>query len=101
MTAPTPISTASPLVLASGSRYRAELLGRLRVPFEVLPADIAETARHDEAASALAQRLALEKALAVAARRPGRWVLGSDQVASVGDRILGKPGALAAAAAQL
>lgn len=89
------------LVLASRSRYRAELLQRLRLPFEQDAADIDETPRPGESPSRLAQRLAREKALAVAARHPGDWVLGSDQVAACGERLLGKPGTRERAIEQL
>lgn len=86
------ISAAAPLVLASSSRYRAELLRRLGVPFEALAPDLDETPQRDEAPPQLAARLALAKASALLDRFPGRWVLGSDQVASLDGRLLGKPG---------
>lgn len=89
---PLPISSAAPLVLASASRYRAELLQRLRVPFVACPADADETPLPDEAPGALAVRLALAKARAVAQSRPGCWVLGSDQVCACKERLLGKSG---------
>lgn len=89
------------LILASGSPYRRELLGRLQIGFEVDPADIDETARDDESAVGLALRLARQKAVHVAQRHPGRWVLGSDQVAALGPRRLGKPGTRTRAAEQL
>lgn len=80
------------LILASGSRYRAEMLRRLGVPFEVVPADIDETARAEEAGGELARRLALEKAARVFRDRPDALVIGADQVAELDDgRILGKP----------
>lgn len=81
-----------PLILASGSRYRAELLERLGLPFEVRPADIDESAQPEETAVELAERLALAKAAAVAAGSPERLVIGSDQVAVCRGRVLGKPG---------
>ena len=84
--------TATPLVLASGSRYRRALLDRLQLPYTVDPADIDETAADGESAVALALRLACDKARHVATRHPNTWVLGSDQVAALGDRQLGKPG---------
>ena len=95
------ISQDSPLVLASSSRYRAELLGRLGIPFTALAPDLDESPRASETPANLAQRLALEKARAVAARQPGRWVLGSDQVPSVDGQVLGKPGSRANGLAQL
>jgi len=95
------ISVDTPLILASGSRYRAELLGRLQLPFVAVPSSVDETRLPGEAPRALAERLALAKARAVSSRFPGRWVLGSDQVAALGERVLGKPGNRAAAVMQL
>ena len=95
------ISAQSPLILASTSRYRAELLRRLGVPFEQQAPGSDETPRAGEAPLALAQRLALAKATAVAARHPQRWVLGSDQVCACGDELLGKPGTRQRAIEQL
>jgi len=86
------ISTVSPLLLASTSRYRKELLARLGVPFEAVAPGTDETPQPGEAPAALAMRLARAKALDVAARHAGRWVLGSDQVAALDGRVLGKPG---------
>ncbi len=80
------------LILASGSPYRAELLGRLRLPFSQQSPDVDETPRKDEAAAPLAARLALAKAQAIAERAPGAWVIGSDQVCACEGRLLGKPG---------
>lgn len=97
----TRISASTPLVLASTSRYRKELLGRLRLPFTAVAPDCDETPRPGEAPAALARRLALAKAQAVARSHAGAWVLGSDQVASCDDRILGKPGTRARAVEQL
>lgn len=101
MTAPVPISQTSPLILASGSRYRAELLRRIGVPFTAVPSDADETRHAGESPRALACRLAIEKAKVVAERYPGCWVLGSDQVAALGERVLGKPGNRETAIAQL
>lgn len=86
--------TSSPprLILGSTSRYRRELLTRLRLPFEVEAPGVDETPRPGEAPAALAQRLALEKARAVAARHPQDVVIGSDQVADLAGQPLGKPG---------
>ena len=95
------ISALSPLMLASTSRYRAELLRRLGVPFEQEAPGSDETPRAGESPLALAQRLALAKATAVAARHPQRWVLGSDQVCACGDELLGKPGTRQRAIEQL
>ena len=89
------------LVLGSTSRYRRELLERLRQPFEVLAPEVDETPLAGEAPAALAQRLALAKARAVAAQRPGAIVIGSDQVADLDGEPLGKPGNHECAVAQL
>lgn len=97
----TAISADSPLILASTSRYRAELLRRLGLPFEPAAPEADETPQSGETPAALAQRLALAKARSVAARQPRRWVLGSDQVCACGDRLLGKPGTRERAIAQL
>lgn len=89
------------LILGSTSRYRRELLERLRVPFEVASPLVDETPLPHETPAALAERLALAKALAVAALHPGTWVIGSDQVADLDGLPLGKPGQHEAAVAQL
>jgi septum formation protein len=89
------------LVLASTSPYRRELLARLRLPFETLRPEVDETGRDGETPTALALRLAVAKAEAVAALRPGARVIGSDQVADFDDAALGKPGGREAAIAQL
>lgn len=91
----------SALILASTSRYRAELLARLHIPFDTAAPETDETPRQGEAADELARRLARGKAQAVAARQPGCWVLGSDQVASLDGALLGKPGSADRAAEQL
>ena len=80
------------LILASTSRYRRELLGRLRLPFEVISPEVDETALLGEAPPPLAERLALAKARAVAALHPGAVVIGSDQVCELDGQPLGKPG---------
>jgi septum formation protein len=90
-----------PVILASTSRYRRELLSRLRLPFDVQPPDVDETPRAGESPRALAERLALEKAHAVAARFPEAVVIGSDQVADLAGESLGKPGDHARATTQL
>jgi septum formation protein len=89
------------LVLASTSRYRRELLGRLRLPFDVARPETDETPLPGEAPPALAARLAEAKAAAVARLAPDAWVLGSDQVAELDGAPLGKPGGREAAIAQL
>ncbi|WUR11457.1 Maf family nucleotide pyrophosphatase [[Empedobacter] haloabium] len=98
---PTPVSTHAPLILASSSTYRRELLQRLRLPFTVDVPAIDESPLPGETPSATALRLAREKAAAVAARHPGSLVIGSDQVATLDDAQIGKPGSHAAALAQL
>ena len=90
-----------PLILASTSRYRHELLSRLRLPFEVLAPEVDESALGNEAPAALAQRLALAKARAVALRRPEAVVIGSNQVADLDGQALGKPGTHERAVQQL
>jgi septum formation protein len=91
LAAPSPASSRA-LVLGSTSRYRRELLARLRVPFDIAAPDVDETPLPGEAPRALALRLALAKARAVAALHPDAVVIGSDQVADLGGQPLGKPG---------
>ena len=93
--------TSPPLILASTSRYRRELLQRLRLPFEVQAPQVDETPLSGESAAVLAQRLALSKAHAVAVLRPGAIVIGSDQVADLDGEPIGKPGTHERAVAQL
>ena len=81
-----------PLVLASTSRYRRELLARLRLPFEVRAPEVDETPQPGETPAALSERLALAKARAVAAAHPQAIVIGSDQVAELDGQPIGKPG---------
>ena len=90
------------LVLASTSRYRRELLQRLRMAFDIARPDVDETALPGEPPRDLAIRLADAKARAVAGQlADDAWALGSDQVAEVEGRALGKPGGREAAIAQL
>lgn len=79
------------LVLGSSSPYRKELLERLGVPFECVSADIDESRHEGETPEALCVRLAREKALKVKSMVGDAIVIGSDQVAVLGERILGKP----------
>jgi septum formation protein len=95
------MKTVPQLVLASTSKYRRELLGRLGLPFEVAAPRVDETALAQEAPQDTARRLAEAKARAVAARFPQAIVIGSDQVAVLGDLPLGKPGDHATALRQL
>jgi len=92
---------APPLILGSTSRYRRELLQRLRLPFEEVAPQVDETPLVGEAPAALALRLALAKARAVAAQRPEAVVIGSDQVADLDGEPIGKPGNHERATAQL
>jgi len=80
------------VVLGSTSRYRRELLSRLNLTFEVAAPEVDETPQPGEAPRELALRLALAKARAVAARHPEAVVIGSDQVADLAGKPLGKPG---------
>lgn len=93
--------TSRPLILGSTSRYRRELLSRLRLDFDVIAPQVDETALPGEAPRALALRLAAAKARAVAAHHPGALVIGSDQVADLAGEPLGKPGTHERATAQL
>ena len=89
------------LVLASASPRRQELLRSAGISFEVQPADIPENALPGEAAKDCAERLARDKALAVARRRPHDFVLGADTVVVVDGQLLGKPTDAADAARML
>jgi septum formation protein len=92
---------APPLILASTSRYRRELLERLRIPFQALAPETDETPRPGEAPAGLAERLALAKAQAIASRHPDAVVIGADQVADVDGVAIGKPGTHERAVEQL
>ena len=89
------------LVLASGSRWRRQLLDRLDLPYTWASPDIDETPRPGESPKALVHRLALAKASRVAADHPDHLIIGSDQVALFDGEILGKPGDAATARANL
>jgi septum formation protein len=89
------------LVLGSTSRYRAELLQRLRMPFDTVAPQVDEAPLPGESPETLARRLAMAKARAVAALHPAAVVIGSDQVCDLDGEPLGKPGHHAAAVAQL
>jgi septum formation protein len=80
------------LILGSSSQYRRELLNRLHIPFDVIVPDIDEAPLTGEAPEATAMRLAQAKAEAVAAIAPGALVIGSDQVATLDGKQIGKPG---------
>ena len=89
------------LVLASTSAYRRELLQRFGLPFEVARPDIDESPLPGETPQATAERLAVEKARAVAGQFEDALIIGSDQVAHMGDTRFGKPGTVERAVAQL
>jgi septum formation protein len=84
-------TAALTLVLASGSPRRRELLARLGLDLEVVPADLDEAPLPDESPPLHALRVAREKAAAAAARRPGSPVLAADTIVVVEGAILGKP----------
>lgn len=93
-------TTTLPVYLASNSSFRKELLARLGITFTSLAPDVDETRRDGEDAGALVRRLAEAKARAIGRTHRG-LIIGSDQVATVGDVILGKPGDHGQAAHQL
>ena len=79
------------LLLASSSSYRRALLERLQLPFIWQSPELDESPLANEAPQALVQRLALSKARALASRHPEHIIIGSDQVAVLDDKVLGKP----------
>jgi septum formation protein len=81
-----------PLLLASSSPYRAQILDRLGLAYEQASPDVDETERSGESPAALAQRLAEAKAQALAEQYPGYVIIGSDQVPALGTKVLRKPG---------
>jgi MAF protein len=85
------MSDSTPLVLASTSPFRRELLQRLGIPFTTAVPDVDESPLPGEAPDDLVQRLSASKARAVGRTRTG-LIIGSDQVATTGEDILGKPG---------
>ena len=94
-----------PLILASQSRARQMLLGNAGIRFEAVPADIDERAVQKNSGltspGEIAGLLAREKALFVASKNPGRYVIGADQTLALGDRLFSKPSGRAQAAEQL
>ncbi|MCP5272984.1 MAG: septum formation inhibitor Maf [Burkholderiaceae bacterium] len=90
-----------PLILGSTSRYRRELLARLRLPFDVAAPTVDETPQPGECPAELALRLALAKGREVAARHPDAVVIGADQVCDLDGEPIGKPGTHARAVDQL
>ena len=93
--------TPPQLILASTSVYRRDLLSRLCLPFDVVASHVDESPRSGEPPAALAARLSLAKAHAVAAAHPQAVVIGADQVAELDGMPLGKPGHHEAARQQL
>lgn len=85
------MGNAPRLILASTSRYRQELLARLRLPFEVHAPGVDESPLPDELPARMALRLARAKAAVVADLRPAAVVIGSDQVAELDGQAIGKP----------
>ena len=81
-----------PLILASSSIYRRDLLSRLGLPFEAISPEVDEHPLPNEGVAAMALRLAVAKAAAIAKDRPNAWVIGSDQAADLHDEAIGKPG---------
>ena len=97
----TPQVDTPPLILASSSVFRAALLEQIGLVFTTASPDIDESARDNEPADALACRLAEAKAAKIARDHADAIVIGSDQVAHLDGRILGKPGTPAKAREQL
>jgi septum formation protein len=95
------ISINSPLILASSSIYRRELLERLRIPFKIISPQVDEVPLAGESTLNLALRLAHAKAAAIAKQHPNAWIIGSDQVADLCGAAIGKPGNFERALAQL
>ncbi len=89
------------LILASSSRYRQEMLARLGLPFTTISPNVDETPLPDELPAALAVRLSIAKAKAIAAQESDTLVIGSDQVATLDDMPIGKPGSFERAQHQL
>lgn len=96
-----PIRSPFPLVLASGSRYRANQLSQLGLTFVAVRPDIDESPLAGERPEAVALRLSEAKARAVASGHSGAWVIGSDQTVDCEGELLGKPGSVERACAQL
>ncbi len=90
-----------PLILGSSSPFRKELLSRLRLPFETSSPDIDESPLDGEPPQQLVERLSQEKAAEIGRRYPAHLIIGSDQVAVINGKILGKPGSHEKAVQQL
>lgn len=89
------------IILASTSKYRKSVLEKLHLPFECIAPTTIENQIDDEDASAMSLRLAIAKAKSVAYQFPDALVIGSDQVACLGEEKLGKPGDFSTAQSQL
>jgi len=85
------MSKHQPLILASSSPRRRELLERLHIPIEIHPADVDETPRKNEHAKNMVLRLAKDKAVKVSKEFPNRWVLASDTTVALDGKPIGKP----------
>ncbi|MGI0116565.1 Maf family protein [Zooshikella sp. RANM57] len=94
-------STFPPIILASSSRYRQQLLQRLNIPFSACSPEVDEHPEEGESASQLAYRLATAKAYALSPQHPEALIIGSDQVAALDELILTKPLNKATAFSQL
>jgi septum formation protein len=81
-----------PLILASSSIYRRDLLARLGLPFEAISPEVDERSLLNEGVAPMALRLAIAKAAAIAKLHPNAWVIGSDQAADLHGEAIGKPG---------
>ncbi|MFZ4118337.1 MAG: Maf family protein [Polynucleobacter sp.] len=81
-----------PLILASSSIYRRDLLARLGLSFEAIAPHVDESALPNEGVAAMALRLATVKAATIAKAHPNAWVIGSDQAADLHGEAIGKPG---------
>jgi len=89
------------IILASGSKYKAALLHRLSLPFEIAYPNIDEYAAEGELPIQAAERLALTKAKAIARKNIGTIVIGADQIADINGEAINKPGSHALAVQQL
>jgi septum formation protein len=85
------VAPSNRLVLASSSPRRRELLSSLGLTFDIVPSSADETVRSGESATAMVERLALEKARIVAQQYPDAWVIGADTTVVIDGKILGKP----------
>jgi len=98
---PVTAHTPPPLILASSSPYRAQMLERLGLAFSTATSGIDETPEPGESPQRLVRRLALAKAKRIAPEHPDALIIGADQVSVLGDEILGKPGSRERAIGQI